>query len=120
LKTLYDKNNCLFNSLLFFFGGQMALERNFQSKLISRLYEIFPEAIVLKNDANYLQGFPDITILYGNRWAVLETKREKISHRQPNQGYYVKTLNDMSFSRFVNPDNVEEVLSELQEAFRFA
>lgn len=93
------------------------LERNFQAKLIKEIYEMFPGCIVLKNDADYIQGFPDLTILYGKRWAVLESKRSHNAKKQPNQPYYVDMLNNMSFSRFIYPGNKEEVLHELQQAF---
>lgn len=97
--------------------GQL-LEKNFQAKLINELHEIFPNAVILKNDANYLQGFPDITILYEDRWAVLETKRTHISSRRPNQEYYVERLNEMSYASFIDPENKERVLDELQQSFR--
>lgn len=93
------------------------LERDFQSKLIKELKTRFPGCVVMKNDPNYIQGIPDLTILYKNRWATLETKRsDKASHR-PNQDYYVSKLDDMSFSRFICPENKEEVLRELQSSF---
>jgi len=69
-----------------------------------------------KNDANYLQGFPDLTILHKNKWAVLECKRSRNDTHQPNQDYYVDVLDEMSFSRFIYPENKEEVLYELQQA----
>ena len=92
-------------------------ENKFQSELIKELHDLFPGSIVLKNDANYIQGFPDLTILYGDQWAVLECKRDGRSRNQPNQEYYVDWLNDMSFSRFIHPGNKEEVLDELQRTF---
>lgn len=94
------------------------LEKDFQRKLIRELYELFPECIVLKNDANYMQGFPDILILYQNKWAALETKRANISKRQPNQQYYIDHLNEMSFAAYIYPGNKEQVLYELQQTFR--
>lgn len=94
------------------------LERNFQPKLIKELKSMFPGCIVLKNDPNYIQGFPDLTVLYGKHWAVLESKKQEGAAKQPNQGYYVETLNNMSFSRFINPENKEEVLDELSKAFQ--
>ena len=92
-------------------------ESAFQRKLIKELKERFPGCVVLKNDASYLQGFPDLTVLYGKYWAVLESKRGPNEPHQPNQDYYVDKLNNMSFSRFIEPGNKEEVLSDLQSTF---
>lgn len=94
------------------------LERNFQLNLIKDLKKMFPGCIILKNDPNYIQGIPDLTILYNNKWATLEDKREKGADKRPNQEYYVDKMNKMSFSRFIYPENKEEVLNELQRAFK--
>lgn len=96
----------------------MKLERDFQSGLIDELKEIFPGCFVMKLDSGYIQGIPDLLILYKNKWAVLEAKRYKDATRQPNQEYYVNMLNDMSFARFIYPENKEEVLNELYKTFR--
>ena len=93
-------------------------ESQFQRELIKEIKETFPGCVVLKNDPNYIQGMPDLTILHGDRWAALEVKRDKGAHHQPNQDYYVGMLDDMSFSSFVYPENKEEVLHGLQQAFR--
>lgn len=93
------------------------LESAFQSKLIKELKKIFPGCIVLKNDSGYLQGIPDLLILYNNKWASLECKQNSKSKKRPNQEYYVDKMNKMSFSRFICPENKEEVLHELQQAF---
>lgn len=93
-------------------------ESAFQRKLIDEIEDIFPGCMVIKNDPNYIQGFPDLTILYKKRWAVLETKKSKNAKRQPNQPYYVDRLNEMSYSAFVSPENKEEVLRELQQALQ--
>lgn len=92
------------------------LERNFQASLIKELKYIFPGAVVLKNDPNYIQGFPDLLILYRDRWAALECKRSSSASSRPNQRYYVDLLNQMSYSAFVCPENKEEILNELQQA----
>lgn len=94
------------------------LESKFQSELIKELESMFKGCIILKNDANYLQGFPDLTILFYNMWAVLECKRSECEPHQPNQDYYVDILDKMSFSRFICPENKEEVLYELQQTFQ--
>lgn len=93
------------------------LERDFQSKLIRELKEMFPGCIVLKSDPGYLQGLPDLLVLYRDKWASLECKKIAKAKRQANQEYYVNKMNAMSFSRFICPENKENVLHELQQAF---
>ena len=92
-------------------------ENEFQSELIKELRSRFPGCIILKNDPNYIQGFPDLTVLYNDSWAVLECKRKSSSRQRMNQKYYVDILDSMSFSKFINPENKEEVLNDLQQAF---
>lgn len=94
------------------------LEKDFQSNFIKELEQLFPGCVVLKNDPNYIQGFPDLLILYENRWAALECKKNELSTYRPNQKYYLEILNDMSFAAVVYPNNREEVLYALQSAFR--
>lgn len=93
------------------------LESKFQKELMDEIKERFPGCVVLKNDSSYIQGFPDWTILYKDKWAALETKKERGAKKQPNQEYYVAKLNDMSFSRIVYPENKEEVLRDLSKTF---
>ena len=99
------------------------LESEYQQKLRQKIEIIFPECIVLKNDPNYLQGFPDLTILFRNKWAVLEVKKDisemsKMTSSIRNQKIYIRQLDKMSFARFIYPQNEEEVLYELQQAFK--
>ena len=96
----------------------MPKESKFQSDLIHELKEMFPGCMVLHNDPTYIQGIPDILILYNEKWASLESKRSKTAKHRPNQDYYVDKMNDMSFSRFIYPENKQEVLDDLQQAFR--
>lgn len=99
-------------------GGWSMRENKFQAELIKELNCIFRGCVVLKNDANYIQGFPDLTILYKDKWAVLECKRSADESFQPNQEYYISELDQMSYARVIYPDNKEEVLDELQQAFQ--
>lgn len=92
------------------------LESEFQKKLIDELRIMFPGALIYKNETK--QGIPDLTVLYKKHWALLECKKEKNASHQPNQDYYVEKANQMSFSRFIYPENKQEVLDELQSAFR--
>ena len=93
-------------------------ENAYQPIVIKRLRELFPECIILKNDPNVLQGFPDLTILYNDKWATLETKKSRDARKRPNQAYYQRVLNRMSFSAFIQPENEEEVLRDLQQTLR--
>ena len=91
------------------------LESGFQDRLKEELKSIFPGCMVFKMDQ--VQGIPDLLVLYKNKWASLENKKSANAKRQPNQEYYVDKMNQMSFSRFICPENKEVVLSELQQAF---
>lgn len=96
----------------------MAKESKFQSDLIKELKREFPGCIVLKNDPTYLQGVPDLLVLHNDRWAMLECKISAKERHQPNQDYYVDKMNDMSFSRFIYPENKNEVMGELHKEFK--
>jgi hypothetical protein len=93
-------------------------ENRYQAKIIKKLEEIFPGCVVLKNDTSYRQGTPDLTILWQNYWAVLEVKASASASSQPNQGYYIERLDEMSFAAYIYPENEEEVLNALQQAFK--
>ena len=93
------------------------LESKFQSNLIKKLKKMFPGCIVIKNDPGYLQGIPDLTVFYRDRWATLEVKKSANARHQPNQDYYVEKMNNMSFSAFIYPENEGEVLNALQNTF---
>lgn len=94
------------------------VESQFQKKLINEIKDRFPGCIVMKNDPDYIQGIPDLMVLHGSRWAALECKRSaKASHR-PNQEYFVDKMNEMSFARFVYPENKEEVLDDMEQSFK--
>ena len=95
----------------------MKKESRFQSQLIKEIKAHIPECFVLKNDgSNVPQGFPDLLVLHNNHWGSLECKREEKAERQMNQPYYIDKLDEMSFARFISPENKEEVLNELYQA----
>lgn len=95
----------------------MGLERDFQPKLIREIRKRFPGCIIIKNDPTYIQGMPDLLILYEDKWAMLEVKQNEFSPHRPNQDYYIDKLNEMSFAAFIFPENYEEVLDGLQQTF---
>lgn len=97
----------------------MVNENKFQAEVIKDLKREFPGCIVLKNDPNYIQGIPDLLVLFKNKWAALEVKRSKNDSHRPNQDYYISLMNKMSYAKFIYPENKEEVFDELQQSFRF-
>lgn len=96
----------------------MRSEAAYQHYLVNKLKDMFPDCYITKNDAGALQGVPDLLILWGNRWAMLEVKVSAKSPVQPNQEYYVDLFSSMSFAAFVYPENEEQVLHDLQSTFR--
>lgn len=91
-------------------------ENQFQRSLVKEIRNHYNnECIVTKLDSGYIQGIPDLLILHKDKWATLECKKSRNAHRQPNQQYYVDKMNKMSFSKFIYPENKEEVLNELYE-----
>ena len=98
-------------------GESAKLERDFQKNLIKDLKSMFKGCIVMKNDSSYIQGIPDLMILFKDKWASLEVKKSATASKRPNQKYYVDMMNGMSFSRFIFPENRDSVLTELKEFF---
>lgn len=91
-------------------------ESQFQARLIKKLGKMLPGCIILKNDPNYIQGIPDLIILYKDKWAALEVKRGMYASVRPNQAHYVRTMHAMSYAAFIYPENESEILDELQRS----
>ena len=93
------------------------LENKFKTNLIKEIEKRLPGSYVFHLDPTERQGVPDLLILYKNKWAALEGKKNKNASHRPNQDYYVKTMNEMSYASFIYPENKEDVLNEIQQAF---
>lgn len=93
------------------------LENKFKTDLIRELEQTFPGCIVIHLDPNEIQGIPDLLILYGDKWAALEGKRDANAPARPNQPYYVNLLNRMSFAEFIYPENKHWVIQKLRTHF---
>lgn len=91
----------------------MKNENVFQASLIRTIKNLLPGCIILKLDASYIQGIPDLLVLHGITWAALECKRSEDAPHRPNQDYYIKAMNTMSFATFVYPENVQQVLKDM-------
>jgi len=93
----------------------MPYERDYQAGLIKRIEKLLPGAWVRKVDMD--QGCPDLLILWGPVWAVLEVKKKKptASDFEPNQEWYIQFFFEMSFSACIYPENEQEVLYALQQ-----
>lgn len=97
------------------------LENGYQAKLIKKLRKLFPGCEIQKLDSGYQQGIPDLLVLYGPHWAILEVKRKKPTRPEDfeaNQEWFIDHFNRMSFSACIYPENEEAVLNDLQQAFR--
>src|SRR6187551_2038853 len=92
-------------------------EAQYQAKLIKKLERMFPDCLIMRGDTFRQQGILDLFILWGPYWASLEVKLSPTSDRQPNQDYFVKKLDEMSFAAYISPEVEEEVLNALQQAF---
>lgn len=93
------------------------LERDYQAKLIKRIKAEFYGSFVLKNDPNYIQGFPDLLILHRDKWAALEVKNSSQARHQPNQDYYVDHLDGVGYARFIFPENEDSIINDLHRHF---
>jgi hypothetical protein len=94
------------------------LENKFKQKLKKKIQDLLPGSLVLHLDPTDIQGIPDMLILYGNRWAALEGKKEASASHRPNQDYYVEQMNNMSFASFIYPENEEEVLNDMARSLK--
>lgn len=93
-------------------------EGAYKTKLIKRLRDMFPGCEIIRPDSRFQQGVPDLIILWGVYWATLEFKKSAHAGRQPNQDHYIRKLDEMSFAAYIYPENEEEILRALEQAFK--
>ena len=94
------------------------LENAFKTKLVKEIKQRIPGSMVFHLDPKELQGAPDLLVLYEDKWAALEGKKDATASHRPNQDYYNDLMNKMSFSRFIYPENKDEVLNDLERSFK--
>lgn len=94
------------------------LETVYQGDIIKKIKRLLPGCYVLKNDPSYIQGIPDLLVLFEDRWAALEVKTSRTAPNQPNQTFYICEMDNMSFAAFIYPAIEEDVLNALCQALR--
>ncbi len=115
---LYNEGECRFSALLPIFLMEVFMPRResqYQRDLIGRIKSRFPGCYVTTDLKD--QGLPDILVLYGTQWAMLEVKKSAKEVVQPNQSYWVDYFNGWSFAAFIWPENEEQILNALQHTF---
>lgn len=98
--------------------GRKTPEGRFKEELTQDLKDLFPGCFILKNDEQLLGGIPDMLILWEDRWAMLEVKKDAKAVHEPGQDWYIDKFDSMSFGAFIFPENKEEVLDALQRSFQ--
>lgn len=94
------------------------LENKFKTKLIKEIKTRFPGSFVFHLDPTERQGSPDLLVLYKDKWAALEGKKNAKAKLRPNQDIYVDLFNEMSFARIIFPENAKEVLDDMERSFK--
>lgn len=92
------------------------LESKFQADLKKEIELRLDGSMVLVKPGMYVQGFPDLLILYKNQWAALECKKSMHERYEPNQEWYLETLDRMGIAYMICPENREEILDEICQA----
>lgn len=96
------------------------LESEFQSKLVKELQELIPECLVLVKPGFYVQGFPDLMVLYKTQWVALECKRKtptRDDDYEPNQEWWIRELDEMGYAAMICPENRKEIIDEVFRTF---
>ena len=92
------------------------LESQFKKQVKKRIKERFSNL-----DLDFVIGInrsdPDLFVLGPFVWAALEFKRSEDAPHRPNQNYHISRLNKKGYASFVFPENLEEVLDELEVLF---
>jgi hypothetical protein len=96
------------------------LENSYKVGLKTRIRLRFPGCIILHNDPNHMQGVPDLLVLFGKTWAMLEVKKSSRAPKQANQEHWIRIFGKMSFAAFIEPSNEGEVLDAMESAFGLA
>lgn len=89
------------------------MEKKAQDKLVKYLKSKKCYVLRLRSGPNYPAGCPDIIALYEGFWAAFEVKASPTAKFQPLQKETIEKFEQWSFARVVYPENVDEVIGEL-------
>jgi hypothetical protein len=97
---------------------EMQLESEFKKQVKQRIRERFPNLdLDFINTKPYNRSMPDTFVIGPWAWAALEFKRSALAAQQANQDYHIERLNRKGYATFVFPENLEEVLDDLEGVF---
>lgn len=93
------------------------MEKKVQTKLIKYLKKKGCYVIKTQVDGRGLVpvGCPDVIALYEGWWGAFECKASAKAKFQPLQEYTIEKLNNWSIAMVVHPDNIDEVISQLEK-----
>lgn len=95
----------------------MTPEKKVQSKLIKYLKK--KGFYVIKNQVDgrglVPVGCPDVIALYEGFWCAFECKGSAKAKFQPLQQVTIEKLNGWSMATVVHPDNIDDVISQLEK-----
>lgn len=95
------------------------LETDYQNKILKpAIHERFPGCFVFKQDESQCQGIPDLIVLYGNQYAIIECKRSAKAKYRPNQEFYLDMFTKWNVLAMTSyPENFEWTLEMLEGYF---
>ena len=94
------------------------LESDFQRKLKKRIEKEIPDVVIKRNNADDIEGLPDLTVYHGDKYAHLEVKRSENAPHRPNQDYYIELFKKMGgYASFVYPENADAVIFDIMKHF---
>lgn len=92
----------------------MTLEKDFQAKFLTKLRKLGCKCYKQQMNATTRAGTPDVIVLLGPVWIMLEFKKAKNSPKRPGQQRNIDWANEVSFGWFVDPSCADEVYEQIK------
>lgn len=94
------------------------IEAKFQREVASWLRKQGCEVFKMNPGAGIPSATEDLLFLKEGLWGFLECKKARNAKHRPGQDKTVARHNEMSYSRFVWPENWKEIQKELKEILK--